>query len=305
MSFTPLSWDFGPLGLLSVTLIVISKEWRSWSVPTRLLSSVLKGTFITPCHQTMLPDRSLLIGQKLVKNAKIEKFKCDILSNFQTFLWAEFFIFQIHVHFISTPFCNTSWLHPIHHFRIMVYGGFDLDPQRYPSQILECLRIRNGERGRIMGLRHRCQFGISLLQFSFMYFPILFTRGFNDLFIPDGGYHPLETTRKYHWRSTFTKKFCARWKHADRPQKNDQNVDCGRCLLYRLLVTLQHLLGNSLCLKITQNVAVLLAESANFCLIKIDLSGNTVWPQASIFGIFNKLFCSLCSQYWMRLFLGF
>ena len=32
----------------------------------------------------MLPDRSLLIGQKLVENAKIEKFKCDILSNFQT-----------------------------------------------------------------------------------------------------------------------------------------------------------------------------------------------------------------------------
>ena len=28
----------------------------------------------------MLPDRSLLIGQKLVKNAKIQKFKCDILS---------------------------------------------------------------------------------------------------------------------------------------------------------------------------------------------------------------------------------
>ena len=32
----------------------------------------------------MLPDRSVLIGQKLVKNAKIEKFKCDILGDFQT-----------------------------------------------------------------------------------------------------------------------------------------------------------------------------------------------------------------------------
>ena len=32
----------------------------------------------------MLPDRSVLIGQKLVENAKIEKFKCDIFSNFQT-----------------------------------------------------------------------------------------------------------------------------------------------------------------------------------------------------------------------------
>ena len=26
---------------------------------------------------------SILIGQKLVENAKIQKFKCDILSNFQ------------------------------------------------------------------------------------------------------------------------------------------------------------------------------------------------------------------------------
>ena len=34
----------------------------------------------------MLPDRSLIIGQKLVENAKIQNFKCDILSNFQT-MW--------------------------------------------------------------------------------------------------------------------------------------------------------------------------------------------------------------------------
>ena len=32
----------------------------------------------------MLPDRSFLIGQKLVENAKIEKFKCDIFGDFQT-----------------------------------------------------------------------------------------------------------------------------------------------------------------------------------------------------------------------------
>ena len=32
----------------------------------------------------MLPDRSVLIGQKLARIAKIRKFKCDILSNFQT-----------------------------------------------------------------------------------------------------------------------------------------------------------------------------------------------------------------------------
>ena len=36
------------------------------------------------CGQTVLPDRSVLIGQKLVEDAKIEKFKCDILGDFQT-----------------------------------------------------------------------------------------------------------------------------------------------------------------------------------------------------------------------------
>ena len=30
----------------------------------------------------MLPDRSILIGQKLVENAEIQNFKCDILSSF-------------------------------------------------------------------------------------------------------------------------------------------------------------------------------------------------------------------------------
>ena len=34
----------------------------------------------------LLPDRSVLIGQKLVENAKIEKLKCNILSDFQT-MW--------------------------------------------------------------------------------------------------------------------------------------------------------------------------------------------------------------------------
>ena len=32
----------------------------------------------------MLPDKPLLIGQKLIENAKIEKFRCDILGDFQT-----------------------------------------------------------------------------------------------------------------------------------------------------------------------------------------------------------------------------
>ena len=38
------------------------------------------------CGQTVLPDRSILIGQKLVENAKIKKFKWNILDDFQTFV---------------------------------------------------------------------------------------------------------------------------------------------------------------------------------------------------------------------------
>ena len=34
--------------------------------------------------KSVLSDRSILIGQKLVENAKIEKLKCDILGDFQT-----------------------------------------------------------------------------------------------------------------------------------------------------------------------------------------------------------------------------
>ena len=36
------------------------------------------------CGQTVLPDSSILIGQKLAENAKIEKLECVILGDFQT-----------------------------------------------------------------------------------------------------------------------------------------------------------------------------------------------------------------------------
>ena len=36
------------------------------------------------CGQIVLPDRSILIRQKLGENAKIEKFKWDISGDFQT-----------------------------------------------------------------------------------------------------------------------------------------------------------------------------------------------------------------------------
>ena len=32
------------------------------------------------CGQTVLPDMSVLIGQKLVENAKVEKFKWNIIN---------------------------------------------------------------------------------------------------------------------------------------------------------------------------------------------------------------------------------
>ena len=32
--------------------------------------------------QTVLPDKSVLVGQKLVENAKVPKFKCDIVNTF-------------------------------------------------------------------------------------------------------------------------------------------------------------------------------------------------------------------------------
>ena len=38
------------------------------------------GEFSKTNGQTVLPDRSKLIGQKLVENAKNEKLKCDILG---------------------------------------------------------------------------------------------------------------------------------------------------------------------------------------------------------------------------------
>ena len=58
------------------------KNAKKWSI----LASYWKPE---ACGQIVLPDMSVLIGQKMVENAKIQKFKCDILSNFQT-LWVHF-----------------------------------------------------------------------------------------------------------------------------------------------------------------------------------------------------------------------
>ena len=56
----------------------VNQNCQKWSI----LASFWKPE---ACSQTVLPDRSLLIRQKLVENAKIKKkFKCHILRNYQT-----------------------------------------------------------------------------------------------------------------------------------------------------------------------------------------------------------------------------
>ena len=59
-------------------------EWTKINQKCQKRSILLSFCKPEACGQTALPDRSLLIGQKLVENAKIENLKCDILSNFQT-----------------------------------------------------------------------------------------------------------------------------------------------------------------------------------------------------------------------------
>ena len=56
----------------------------------KLIKNAQNGPFWKPeaCGQTVLPDRLVLIGQKLVENAKIKACKGDILSDFQT-MWAQ------------------------------------------------------------------------------------------------------------------------------------------------------------------------------------------------------------------------
>ena len=52
----------------------VNWKWQKWSI----LASFWK---LEACGHTVLPDRSILMGQKLAENAKLQKFKCDILSN--------------------------------------------------------------------------------------------------------------------------------------------------------------------------------------------------------------------------------
>ena len=53
-------------------------------MPKMVLGIFLKAWSFTV--KDVLPDKSFSKGQKLLENIKIEKFKCDILDNFQT-MW--------------------------------------------------------------------------------------------------------------------------------------------------------------------------------------------------------------------------
>ena len=64
------------------------------------------------CGQTVLPDRSFSITQKLAKNAKIKQFKCDILGDFQTLcLWLNLANAEIRSHDESMRNQNSSTIH--------------------------------------------------------------------------------------------------------------------------------------------------------------------------------------------------
>ena len=58
----------------------------SWQKFTKNAKNGQFGEFLKTwtCSKTVLPDRSISIGRKLVESAKIEKLKCDILGDFQT-----------------------------------------------------------------------------------------------------------------------------------------------------------------------------------------------------------------------------
>ena len=56
--------------------IKIAKKWSTWQLTSSWIAEARS--------QTVLPDRLILIGQKLVGNAKIEKCKWDICGDFQT-----------------------------------------------------------------------------------------------------------------------------------------------------------------------------------------------------------------------------
>ena len=64
----------------------MNSVWKSQKKFHSTLWAKRLASYVYILGQTVLPDILILKGQKLLKNAKIKKLKCDIWSNFQT-LW--------------------------------------------------------------------------------------------------------------------------------------------------------------------------------------------------------------------------
>ena len=89
------------------------------------------------CCHIVFPDRSVLIGQKLVGNAKIQKFKCEVLRNYQT-MW-EYLITVDHL----IKYKHIWWKAPFH--MAWKYGQFDdvklMANNQLPKRILVSIWI--------------------------------------------------------------------------------------------------------------------------------------------------------------------
>ena len=85
----------------------VNQKCQKWSI----LASFWKPE---ACGQIVLPDRSVFIEQKLVENAKIKIFKCDILSNFQTMCsWSVIILLGHHFTLCRTAHLHNQVLQPI------------------------------------------------------------------------------------------------------------------------------------------------------------------------------------------------
>ena len=90
-------------------------EWTKVNQKWSILASFLK---LEACGQTLSPGRSVLIVKKSVENAKIQKFKCNILSNFQTICQ----ILEFNVNLNVAGFaCNVVIMRLFWNFYLMKY----------------------------------------------------------------------------------------------------------------------------------------------------------------------------------------
>ena len=62
------------------------------------------------CGQILLLDRSILVGQKLVENAKIQKFKCDIFGWFSNTVVMFFSNFSLFCNFFFEKLVKVEFL---------------------------------------------------------------------------------------------------------------------------------------------------------------------------------------------------